>query len=306
MKNAIYIGTDPHIELPKGGFLYIHDEVPITKDARYFDPRIHSFNPLKGIDYRKACDIVDVFEALFCVTNGTLTETTGLDCIAEALDRIPDSGKTIASLDGLIPEPDKKSSTGEVWAYGKLRRLMRSPILKRMLCSPTNFSFNPRSTIMARVNRAELSEFDALAVGLFLIAHFRGNIIVPDFGFYGRDTHTALIRENRLIAGVHSLDDLPDKLRRAVLTIEDKTITGALYDDAVELAKLRALTPQTVEFNEAVAAMMQRPEPVPQPELWKPDPLPQEPTHKPPRKRKRQGRTWHSEGDPYGSAGGIE
>jgi hypothetical protein len=40
-------------------------------------------------------------------------------------------------------------------------------------------------------------------LGLFLMAYFKGQIIVEDFGFYGRDAHIGLIRENRLITGVN-------------------------------------------------------------------------------------------------------
>jgi hypothetical protein len=64
--------------------------------------------------------------------------------------------------------------------------LLVSPILKRVLCNPTNFSFNPRSAILARLNRAELGDFDALVLGLFLMAHFKGQVVVPKgLGLFG-------------------------------------------------------------------------------------------------------------------------
>ena len=99
--------------------------------------------------------------------------------------------------------------------------LMVSRVLKRVLCSP----------------RAELGEFDALVLGFFLMAQFRGQVIVEDLGFYGRDAHVSLMRENRLIAGVNFLDELPDKLRKAVLLIEDKVGMSATVDDAETLAR---------------------------------------------------------------------
>jgi len=40
-------------------------------------------------------------------------------------------------------------------------------------------------------------------LGLFLMAQFWGQVIVQDFGFYGREAHAWLMRENRLIAGVN-------------------------------------------------------------------------------------------------------
>jgi hypothetical protein len=123
----------------------------------------------------------------------------GAGFIAEAFEEEP------KSLTDLVPPPDRKSSTGRVWAYGKIRRIIRSPVLSQVLCSTGNqFSFNPRSVILARLNRAELGGFDALELGLFLMSHFRGQICVPDFGSYGRDSHVSLIREEGMIAGATS------------------------------------------------------------------------------------------------------
>jgi hypothetical protein len=62
-------------------------------------------------------------------------------------------------------------------------------------------------------------------------------IVVPDFGFYGREGHVSVIRENRLVAGVNSLGELPPKLRQSVLLIKDKEAAGATVEDAETLAK---------------------------------------------------------------------
>ncbi len=45
---------------------------------------------------------------------------------------------------------------------------------------------------------------------------------MPDFGFYGREHHIALIRQERLVAGVTTLAEVSLKLRQALLTIPDK------------------------------------------------------------------------------------
>jgi len=76
--------------------------------------------------------------------------------------------------------------------------LLQSPVLKNVLCKPTNFSFKTKSLILARINRAELGDFDALILALFLIEQSKGQVIVPDFGFYGRDVHVSLMREERI------------------------------------------------------------------------------------------------------------
>ena len=247
--NTLHVGFSKNIELPKGGYLYINDEVPDVPRARIFDPLEHCFNPLHKMDYRKRCEFVEIIDALFPRGDSTLTKDTGLDFIAEALEAEP------KSLADLIPEPNKKSSTGHVWAYGKIRRIVRSPVLSRVLCSTDNqFSFNPRSVILARINRAELGDFDTLVLGLFLMSHFKGQVVVPDFGFYGRDCHVSLIRENRLIAGVNFLDELPEALRNAAMLIEDKVASGVTMKDAETLASYARLLRGTNGYNDFVQA----------------------------------------------------
>lgn len=119
-----------------------------------------------------------------------------------------------------------------------------------------NFTFNPNSVNMARINRAELGDFDALVLGLFLIAHFKGQIVVTDFGFYGREAHAGLVREQRLIAGVNTLQELPPRLRQTVLLIEEKTAAGATADDAETLAQYARLLPRANGFSSFVQDAM--------------------------------------------------
>jgi hypothetical protein len=123
-----------------------------------------------------------------------------------------------------------------------------------MLCNRTDFSFNPCSVILARVNRKELGDFDALIIGLLLMSHFEGQAVVPDFGFYGRECHTRLIREERLIAGVNVLGELAPKLRQNVLLINDKVATGTTVEDAETLAQYKRLAPGMNGFNDYVQA----------------------------------------------------
>jgi hypothetical protein len=146
----------------------------------------------------------------------------------------------------------RKADPAEVEANATVWDILRSPVLKRILCIPTNFSFNPRSVIQARVNRAELGEFDALVLGLFLMLRFKGQVVVPDFGFYGREAHASLIREERLIAGVNFLGELSPKLRRSVLLMEGKVAAGTTVEDAETLAAYERLVHGTNGFNEFV------------------------------------------------------
>src|SRR5205807_10550595 len=111
-------------------------------------------------------------------------------------------------LDELDVRSDIKGVKEEV--EGMLDELLFTDAARNVLCSGNDFAFGGKNTkVLARIDRAELGEFDALVLGLFLMAHFKGQVVVPDLGFYGREAHVSLIREGRLIAGVNTLGELP-------------------------------------------------------------------------------------------------
>src|SRR6195952_3741320 len=149
MANKLYVGFNKTIEPPKSG-IFIHDQVPDISRARIFDPTKHSFNPLKDIDYRKARALADVLYTAYPQGENTLTVRNGKRALLKALlaaDR----------LDRVVGDEEVTGMVGD---------LLQSPVLRDVLCRPTNFSFTPNSTILARINRAELGDFDALILGL--------------------------------------------------------------------------------------------------------------------------------------------
>jgi hypothetical protein len=69
---------------------------------------------------------------------------------------------------------------GDEEVQGMIGDLLMSPVLKRVLCNPGDqFSFKPNSVILAKIDRAELGELDALVLGLLLMAHYKGQVVVP-------------------------------------------------------------------------------------------------------------------------------
>jgi hypothetical protein len=219
--NVLHVGFTKSVDLPKGGYLLIDDEVRDIPKSRVFDPMQHSFNPLKGIDYKRARELAELFYTINPQGENTLTVRNGKRALLKALmqaDRL-----------------DKAKGDEEV--SGMLDDILLSPVLRRVLCNPTNFSFKETSIIQARINRVELGDFDALVLGLLLMSHFKGQLVVPDLGFYGRDIHSRLIREERLVAGVNFLSEMPEKLKKTALLIDEKIPNGATVEDAEELAK---------------------------------------------------------------------
>src|SRR5262249_29713990 len=142
--NKLYVGFTKDIQLPQGGCLLIADEVPEIKKARIFDPLVHSFNPLKNIDHKTARQLADLLYTISPQGENTLTVRNGRRALARALF-------AAKRLDQLKVESKIKGIKEEVEEM--IDDLLFSPILKHALCNKGKlFSFNPRSTILARVN----------------------------------------------------------------------------------------------------------------------------------------------------------
>jgi hypothetical protein len=221
---------------------------PKRRKITRFDPAKHSFNPLATIDHKRARDFLGVLNAVFPQGENTLTRGNADTFLLEALTGHP------TRLDRLICEPTDLKDTGHVEAYRKIRTLLLSPVLNRVLCRPTNLSF--KGILLARLNRAELGDFDCFVLGNLLIGQYQGHIIVPDFGFYAAPHHTSLIRQGRLTAGVNFLDEVPLRLRQSLLLMPDKIASHATFDDAETLAVYCGLARGTNEFNDYVAHAM--------------------------------------------------
>ncbi len=242
--NVLHVGFSKTIEPPKGGYLLIDDEVPDIPKSRIFDPLKHCFNPLKGIDYKRARELAELFYTISPQGDNTLTVRNGKRALLKAL-------MAADRLDRVKTRGLSKNDAEEVEAM--LDDILVSPILRRVLCNATNFSFNGNSVILARISRKELGDFDALVLGLLLTSHAKGQVVVPDLGFYGRAIHSRLIREERLIAGCNYLDELPEALRKAVMLINEKVPSGTTVEDAEELARYERLERGTNGFKDFVA-----------------------------------------------------
>jgi hypothetical protein len=79
--------------------------------------------------------------------------------------------------------------------------------------------------------------------------------VVPDFGFYARDFHSSLIRENRLIGGVNFLAELPPKLRQLAM-LSETVPSGTTFEDAETLAQYAGLQRATTGYNDFVASAL--------------------------------------------------
>lgn len=241
--NHLQIGLAPKTFKPAKGFLLIDDD-PKFPNAKLFDPLEHTFNPGR-MDYRTARYFADL---LFGdAGKETLTVRNGKRALTRLLIK--------STLDELEPKSWGKPADDEKEAIAAIDDMMLSPVIQKGLAGPLPRWFKSGASIIARLDRAQLGEYDARIIAALLVFQFKGQVIIPDFGFYARPFHSALIREKRLMAGVYTLSELDDKMR-ALCLLMPKEGRQCSYDDAVTLAKYAALVPQTVEFNDFLAARM--------------------------------------------------
>lgn len=233
--NHLIIGTADHTEtllqLTRPGFLLIDDgelaDAFLTHfpKAKLFEPTVHSFNPLNGLDYKRARDFADILYSASPQGENTLTVRNGKRALIQLL--LANTTHRLDDIEGNRADP------AEAEALATIDDLLVSPVLRSVLCGGGEpFRFGRKQSIVARIDRAELGDFDAFVLGTLLIGQHKGQAVLDDFGFYGRPLHTALIRQNRLTAGLRYLDELPLPLRHAVLTIDDKHFAHLLPDDA--------------------------------------------------------------------------
>lgn len=261
--NTLIIGADKAAILEQmdfsSSFLLIDDgplidalSIPPRKKVTHFDVHEHHLNPLHKMDYRRAREFVAVLDAVFPEGADTLTKKNSNFVLLTALLDKP------AHLDKLIPLPGSKDPAGQD-AYQKIQTLLLSPVLRRVLCKPIGKPHNIslKGIVLARLDRAALGDFDCFVLASLLISQFRGQVIIPDFGFYGREHHVALIRQNRLIAGVTTLSEVSPKLQQALLTVAQKIGTRATYEDAEVLAKYAGLVPRTEGFGSFIKTAME-------------------------------------------------
>lgn len=255
--NKLVIGTADKTALllqTAGPFLLV-DDGPVADafiarfpKARVFNPTEDSFNPMKGMDYKRARDFATILYTASPQGENTLTVRNG----KRALTKILLANTT--RLDKLR----YSSSDADQEVKEMVDDVLLSPILKRVLCNPTDFSF--KGSVIARLDRAELGDFDAFILGTLLMGQHKGQIIVPDFGFYGRPLHVSLMRQNRLTCSVSYLAELSPALRQAVLLIPNKHGSGCTFEDAQTLAAYEGLAPHHNNYNDFIEEVMLRPE----------------------------------------------
>lgn len=253
--NALLIGRDKAniLQFLPDRFLIIDDgslidqiELPTRRAVTIFDPAHHSFNPLKDMNYRKGRDFLDVLNAAFPEGANTLTKRYSNFHILSALLAQPKSLATLVR--------DTKDTQD---AYQKIQMLLLSPVLNRVLNNPTNMSFT--GTLLVRLNRALLGDFDCFVLANLLVSQYKGTVVIPDFGFYQCPFHVSLLRQDRLIAGINSFEEVP-AFKHHFLLFDRKVGEHCTPEDAELLARYEGLMPGTNGHHDFVQRLIQSPD----------------------------------------------
>lgn len=243
--------TERLLDITKPRFLLI-DDGPIADaflahfpKARLFDPAKHSFNPLRGMDYKRARDFADTLYAASPGGQATLTVRNG----RRALVRLLLAGPSRLSD---LPAPEETKDDAEKEALGMVEELLLSPVLRSVLCGGGKpFRFGEGTTV-ARLDRAVLGDFDAFVLGCLLIGQHKGQVILSDGGFYLRDLHMSLVRQERLTVGCNFMGELPSRLQHAVVLFDNPSMSHTTFKDAALLAQHAGLIEGTNAFSEFV------------------------------------------------------
>lgn len=230
--NKLVVGADksPILENISENFLIVDDgpiieqfHLPKRRKITEFDISKNSFNPLRGMDHHKARNLASVFYAADPGGDDTLTVRNGKRSLAKLL-----IGATrLDKISGDMKDPAMAE------ALGLLESVLFSPVLKNVLLKPTSFSF--KGTILVRLDRAKLGEFDCYVLANLLISQYPGTIIIPDFGFYQCPFHSELLRQDRLVAGINTFAEVPE-FKQKLLQVEDKIASRCTPEDAEILA----------------------------------------------------------------------
>lgn len=239
----ILVGTNtfPILEhLPKtfllvdSGPLIDAVRIPPRRKAVHFDYRTHKLNPFDDLTSARIDAFASIMSRAFPAGATTLTKENGLDEIEIALH------EGASRLDELIDPPDKKSPPEKAWAYRKVQKLLRDPVLKNVLLEHCNFSL--KGIVLARLNRTEIGDVACRILGNVLMDRYRGHIVVSDFGFYAAPHHVPIVLEGRITAQVNTLSELPGELRGLFL-LREKLPAHCTYEDALTLANAEGIRP---------------------------------------------------------------
>lgn len=119
----------------------------------------------------------------------------------------------------------------------KLGALLTSPPIRNIVGQQhSTFSLEGGHVVIANLDRAKVGDQTAFLLGSLLISRSRGPVYINDLGFFASDHLASILPQERFTLAFQYLEELPPKLRQAVLAVDDKTVFKTTREDAERLA----------------------------------------------------------------------
>jgi hypothetical protein len=243
----------------------------LIRRATYLDPADLQFpiglnifkNVLPDDRHALAQDICAYFDAIFPQGANTLARAQSTFILLNSLRVLLDNrGTTFLSVLKLLTDEDyrakcikrctdpvvlanweviaswdKHAANGKALLLEKVGTLLASPAIRNMVGQADNtFPWKPGQIVIANLDRAKLGDQAARLFGSLLIARSQGPVYINDLGFFATDHLAGLLKQNRFTVACNFLDELPPKLRQAVVLIEQKAAFRVAPEDANKLA----------------------------------------------------------------------
>lgn len=266
----------------------------LTEHTCYLETNF-GFNVLDVPDELKVTvvrSLVAVFDALYPSGENTLTRSNASFLLANAVRVLLDNNATLLDLNRLLSDKAYRSQcvrnctdafVRDNWAtieetdyrsayaflQAKIGDWFIDPTLRSILGHHSTFSLEKDKIVIVNLDRAKIGDITARLLGSLLIARSVGEVYIHDFGFFATEHFASMLPQERFTLSLNFLDELPPKLRQAVLGIEDKFVyrtnpkdaeTLAFYVDAPNIAKIVDLAEDRVRTNYAETI---KPEPPP-------------------------------------------
>lgn len=119
----------------------------------------------------------------------------------------------------------------------KIGTLLMSPTIRNIVGQKhSTFSLTRNNIIIADLDRAKIGDLTARLLGGLLISRSSGHVYINDLAFFASDHFASFLAQNRFTVSLQFLDEIPMRLRQAVLSIDDKMVLKTNPEDAKLLA----------------------------------------------------------------------
>jgi hypothetical protein len=126
---------------------------------------------------------------------------------------------------------EREYANSVAFLLSNFRTLFMNPLVRNIV-GQTSSTINQADIIIANLDRATLGDDTAKLLGILLMVHSRGQVLITDYGSFKAPLP---LSQERFTISLNYLSELPASLQQAVLGIDDKYVLKTTLQDAEEL-----------------------------------------------------------------------